>query len=56
MSEPVISESLFGTYLRTRRAKLDPVALGFSAQRRRTQGLHRKEAAQRAKISPTWYT
>ena len=56
MSEPVISESLFGTYLRTRRAKLDPVALGFSTQRRRTPGLRREEVAQRANISPTWYT
>src|SRR5580704_2067413 len=56
MSEPVISESLFGTYLKDRRAKLDPVALGFTAQRRRTPGLRREEVAQRANISATWYT
>jgi transcriptional regulator with XRE-family HTH domain len=45
-----------GTYLRDRRAKLDPAALGFSAGRRRTPGLRREEVAQRANISPTWYT
>jgi transcriptional regulator with XRE-family HTH domain len=49
-------DSLLGTYLRTRRAKLDPVALGFSSHRRRTPGLRREEVAQRANISPTWYT
>jgi transcriptional regulator with XRE-family HTH domain len=36
--------------------KLDPVALGFPAERRRTPGLRREEVAQRANISPTWYT
>jgi transcriptional regulator with XRE-family HTH domain len=56
MSDTVASDSLLGTYLRTRRAKLDPVALGFSSQRRRTPGLRREEVAQRANISPTWYT
>src|SRR6201981_4190863 len=56
MSETVANDSLLGTYLRTRRAKLDPVALGFSTQRRRTPGLRREEVAQRANISPTWYT
>src|SRR6201999_1163456 len=56
MSEIVANDSLLGTYLRTRRAKLDPVALGFSSQRRRTPGLRREEVAQRANISPTWYT
>ena len=45
-----------GTYLRDRRAKLDPAAFGFSAGRRRTPGLRREEVAQRANISPTWYT
>ncbi|MDV6330121.1 helix-turn-helix transcriptional regulator [Asticcacaulis sp. 201] len=47
---------LLGTYLKDRRAKLDPVALGFTPQRRRTPGLRREEVAQRAHISPTWYT
>jgi transcriptional regulator with XRE-family HTH domain len=30
--------------------------LGFSTGRRRTSGLRREEVAQRASISPTWYT
>src|ERR1700723_168046 len=46
----------FGTYLKDRRAKLDPAALGFPLTRRRTPGLRREEVAQRANISPTWYT
>ncbi|AOK32425.1 MULTISPECIES: helix-turn-helix transcriptional regulator [Burkholderia] len=45
-----------GTYLRTRRMKLDPAAFGFPSERRRTPGLRREEVAQRAHISPTWYT
>jgi transcriptional regulator with XRE-family HTH domain len=45
-----------GTYLRDRRLKLDPAALGFPSERRRTLGLRREEVAQRAHISPTWYT
>jgi transcriptional regulator with XRE-family HTH domain len=56
MNERLASESLLGTYLRDRRGKLDPAALGFSAQRRRTPGLRREEVAQRANISATWYT
>ena len=50
MSEPL------ATYLRDRRTKLDPAALGFPAERRRTPGLRREEVALRANISPTWYT
>jgi transcriptional regulator with XRE-family HTH domain len=49
-------DNLLGSYLRDRRTKLDPYALGFSSQRRRTPGLRREEVAQRANISPTWYT
>src|SRR3954463_3114495 len=45
-----------GTFLRDRRARLDPAAFGFSGGRRRTPGLRREEVAQRANISPTWYT
>jgi transcriptional regulator with XRE-family HTH domain len=45
-----------GEYLKHRRLRLDPVALGFSATRRRTPGLRREEVAQRANISSTWYT
>jgi transcriptional regulator with XRE-family HTH domain len=56
MSEPFDNENLLGTYLRDRRAKLDPEAFGFSSERRRTAGLRREEVAQRANISPTWYT
>ena len=56
MSEHITTESLLGTYLRDRRAKLDPAAFGLSSQRRRTPGLRREEVAQRANISPTWYT
>lgn len=45
-----------GTYLRDRRERIDPAALGFSTTRRRTPGLRREEVAQRANISSTWYT
>ena len=50
------NENLLGTYLKDRRAKLDPVAFGFPSERRRTTGLRREEVAQRANISATWYT
>src|SRR5258708_39639422 len=45
-----------GTYLRDRRAKLDPAALGFPVTRRRTPGVRREEVAQRAHVSATWDT
>lgn len=45
-----------GAYLAVCRARLDPVALGFLLGRRRTPGLRREEVAQRANISPAWYT
>ncbi|MBB3772187.1 transcriptional regulator with XRE-family HTH domain [Angulomicrobium tetraedrale] len=45
-----------GLYLRDRRTRLDPAAFGFTGGRRRTAGLRREEVAQRANISPTWYT
>ena len=53
---PMASENLLGTYLKDRRAKVDPAAFGFSMQRRRTPGLRREEVAQRAAVSTTWYT
>src|SRR5579859_2065696 len=56
MDERVTHENRLGAYLRDRRAKLDPAALGFGTTRRRTPGLRREEVAQRANISPTWYT
>ena len=56
MSERLATENALGTYLRDCRAKLDPSAFGFPSERRRTSGLRREEVAQRANISPTWYT
>jgi transcriptional regulator with XRE-family HTH domain len=56
MSEALETGNRLGTYLRDRRAKLDPVALGLPPKRRRIVGLRREEVAQRANISPTWYT
>ena len=56
MDDRVARENLLGTYLKDRRAKLDPAAFGFASERRRTPGLRREEVAQRANISPTWYT
>ena len=53
---PVAHENRLGSYLKDRRTKLDPGAFGFAAGRRRTPGLRREEVAQRANISPTWYT
>ena len=52
----IATETLLGAYLKDRRAKLDPAAFGFAPKRRRTPGLRREEVAQRAHISPTWYT
>ncbi|MGQ9364786.1 helix-turn-helix transcriptional regulator [Azospirillum sp. ST 5-10] len=49
-------DNRLGRYLRDRRSKLDPAAFGLSGSRRRTPGLRREEVAQRANISPTWYT
>jgi transcriptional regulator with XRE-family HTH domain len=45
-----------GSYLKDRRAKLDPAAFGLPLTRRRTPGLRREEVAQRANVSATWYT
>ncbi len=45
-----------GAFLRDRRSRLDPAALGFPVARRRTPGLRREEVAQRSNISATWYT
>ena len=56
MDEAVVRENRLGAFLKDRRAKLDPAALGFGGDRRRTPGLRREEVAQRANISPTWYT
>jgi len=56
MSEHATGGNQLATYLKGRRAKLDPAAFGFPPERRRTPGLRREEVAQRANISPTWYT
>jgi transcriptional regulator with XRE-family HTH domain len=56
VGQHIATESLLGVYLKDRRAKLDPAAFGFAPVRRRTPGLRREEVAQRANISPTWYT
>src|SRR3954462_9871007 len=54
--QPAEADNLLGAYLKHRRSRLDPAALGFAVGRRRTPGLRREEVAQRANISPTWYT
>jgi transcriptional regulator with XRE-family HTH domain len=56
MSDTATAENLLGTYLKDRRTRLDAAAFGFAGSRRRTPGLRREEVAQRANISPTWYT
>ncbi|MDR3499200.1 MAG: helix-turn-helix transcriptional regulator [Parvibaculum sp.] len=53
---PPADDNLLGTYLKDRRAKLDPASFGFPLTRRRTPGLRREEVAQRANVSATWYT
>jgi transcriptional regulator with XRE-family HTH domain len=52
----VTDDNLLGTFLKDRRAKLDPAAFGIPLRRRRTPGLRREEVAQRANVSATWYT
>ncbi len=53
---PAAADNPLGNYLKDRRTRLDPAALGFPVGRRRTPGLRREEVAQRSNISPTWYT
>lgn len=53
---PADKDNPLGTYLRDRRERLDPAAFGLPMTRRRTPGLRREEVAQRAHVSPTWYT
>ncbi len=52
----ITDNNLLGTYLKDRRARLDPTAFGFPATRRRTPGLRREEVARLADVSATWYT
>src|ERR1700677_4632284 len=56
MTTPSTADGRLGNYLKDRRTRLDPAALGFPRKRRRTAGLRREEVAQRASVSPTWYT
>ncbi|MDO7843244.1 helix-turn-helix transcriptional regulator [Sphingomonas immobilis] len=56
MPQSAADPALFSTYLKDRRARLDPADFGISGTRRRTPGLRREEVAQRANISATWYT
>ena len=50
------SDNVLGSFLKARRTRLDPTAFGLPMTRRRTPGLRREEVAQRANVSPTWYT
>ncbi|RAR54582.1 helix-turn-helix protein [Paraburkholderia unamae] len=52
---PIHSAGSLGDFLKRCRTRLDPASFGFGG-RRRTPGLRREEVAQRANISPTWYT
>src|SRR5690348_7589418 len=56
MRMPATNDNPLGTFLKDRRTRLDPVALGYPSGRRRTPGLRREEVAQRAHVSATWYT
>ena len=48
--------SELGDFLRSRRLKVDPVAIGLPiGRRRRTSGLRREEVAERAGIGVDWY-
>lgn len=56
MGTPPARDMALGTYLRARRASVDPAVVGLPVSRRRTPGLRREEVAQRANVSVTWYT
>ena len=43
-----------GEFLRSRRARVDPVSAGFPADRRRTTGLRREELASIAGVTVSW--
>jgi transcriptional regulator with XRE-family HTH domain len=49
-------DNLLGSFLKERRARLDPASFGLPLARRRTPGLRREEVAQLAHVSATWYT
>lgn len=43
-----------GAFLRSRRARVDPIAAGFPTDRRRTPGLRREELASLAGVTVSW--
>ena len=45
-----------GEFLRSRRARVDPVSAGFPADRRRTPGLRREELAALSGVTSSWLT
>ena len=52
----VSTRNAFGDFLRSRREKLNPAAVGLSSlRRRRTPGLRREEVAELAGIGVDWY-
>jgi transcriptional regulator with XRE-family HTH domain len=52
-----IRRTELSTFLRSRRERIDPTALGLPpGTRRRTPGLRREEVAQLAGVGVTWYT
>jgi hypothetical protein len=57
MNHEEIRRQELSDFLRTRRARIAPAAVGLpAARRRRTPGLGREEVAHLAGISVTWYT
>jgi len=57
MTKDEIRRQELSNFLRTRRERLHPSAVGLLAnRRRRTPGLRREEVAQLAGMSATWYT
>ena len=56
MSLTFADDNRLGAYLKDRRGKLDPTALGFATGRRRTPGLRREEVAHLSSVGVTWYT
>lgn len=53
MAKP--TQNALGDFLRSRRERLDPAALGLPKLRRRTPGLRREEVAALAGIGADWY-
>lgn len=57
MASDAARRSALGAFLRSRRARLAPEAVGLPAgERRRVPGLRREEVAQLADVGVTWYT